>query len=98
MVAAKVPSSYIEIMAELEEITKEYSCLLAKANDANIPVARYENGREKLTNMIKRLEALMDPIKELGDYFSRADANEYMTCLLNAVRSSLYRHYPPNLS
>ena len=87
--AEKARLSYVEIMMEMDDITKEYSDLLTKANETKTPVLRSENGHEKLTRMKERLEALQTPIERLDSYFERADANEFLTPLLNAVRSSL---------
>lgn len=89
--AEKVRLNYVEIMMELDEITKEYSTLLQKANELKTPVLSFENGHKELTRMRERLEALQTPIEQLDSYFERVDANEYLTPLLNAVRSSLVR-------
>ena len=87
--ANKVPSSYVEIMLELDTLTKEYSALLTEASKAGVNVLSYNNGRNKLTKMKAELESLEGPIRGIEDYFSRIEANELMTSLLNAVRSSL---------
>lgn len=91
MMANKVPSSYVDIMLELDTITKEYSTLLTAANEANVSVLMYADGRNKLSKMKKQLEAMSSQIQGIDNYFNRVEANELLTCLLNAVRSSL-RH------
>lgn len=90
---ANVPSNYVEIMLELDTISKEYSELLTGASKAKINVLRYNDGLNKLTRMKERLEALDAPVRGIDDYFSRVEANELLTCLLNAVRSSLYHPF-----
>lgn len=89
MMANKVPSSYVDIMLELDTITKEYSALLTAANEANVNVLMYADGRNKLSKMKKQLEAMSCQIQGIDNYFNRVEANELLTCLLNAVRSSL---------
>ena len=90
---ANVPSNYVEIMLELDTISKEYSALLTGAGKAKVNVLRYDDGLNKLTKMKDRLEALEAPVRGVDDYFNRVEANELLTCLLNAVRSSLYRPF-----
>ncbi|MBR2839954.1 hypothetical protein IKE82_01330 [Candidatus Saccharibacteria bacterium] len=87
--AEKVHLGYVEIMMELDEISKEYSTLLVRANKENIPILQCKGAHKELTNMKERLEALSVSIKEIDDYFKRVEANEYMIPLLNAVRCSL---------
>ena len=92
--ANKVPSSYVEIMLELDTLTKEYSSLLSDANKARVNVLGCDGGHDKLVKMENQLKALEAPVRGIDDYFNRVEANELMTCLLNAVRSSL--QHPSN--
>ena len=90
--ATNVPLSCVDIMSQLDALSKEYSDLLTGASEAKVSVLRYNGGHDKLVKMLERLEALEAPIRGMDEISAKEQASKLLTCLANAITSSLY--YP----
>ena len=80
---------FIRLMSELEEVTSGYTSMLQKAQKAHTSLSRMESARETLECYEKKLVELFTPVHDLADRSERLAANTRLTCVYNAVSSSL---------